>query len=85
MPNGKVKRPANFFLIFFGGAAGRPVGRSALAFGGGRQRKAPVIGWTAKLADSGGEIAPSVWVTIHAPELLRRGGIGAHITYIMSS
>ena len=44
MPNGKVKRPANFFPIFFGGAAGRPVGRSALAFGGGRQRKAPDIG-----------------------------------------
>ena len=64
MPNGKVKRPANFFPIFFGGAAGRQDGL-AVGLGpcGRRQRKAPVIGWTAKLADSGGEIAPSSWVT----------------------
>ena len=43
MPNGKVKRPANFFSIFFGGAGGRPVGRLwPLAVGG--KEKAPDIG-----------------------------------------
>ena len=46
MPNGKVKRPVNFFPIFF---VGRPdgLGRTAfwpLAFVGRRQRKAPDIG-----------------------------------------
>ena len=45
MPNGKVKRPANFFSFFFGVAAGRPVGWLwPLAYGGRRQRKAPDIG-----------------------------------------
>ena len=40
----KSNAPRTFFPIFFGVAAGRPVGRSALAFGGRRQRKAPDIG-----------------------------------------
>ena len=67
--------PRELFFDFFGGAVGRPIGRSALAFVGRRQRKAPVIGWTAKLADSGGEIAPSSWVTRPRARTLRRGGV----------
>ena len=44
MPNGKVKRPANFFSrFFFGGAAGRQDGL-ALALVGGGKEKAPDIG-----------------------------------------
>ena len=80
----KSNAPRTFFPIFFGGAAGRPW-RVALDFGGRRQRKAPVIGWTAKLADGGGEIAPSVWVTNPRARTFAPWGCGAHITYIRSS
>ena len=74
MPNGKVKRPRTIFPFFF---VGRSEGlcRSAFAMGGHRQRKAPVIGWTAKLADSGGEIAPSSRLTRPRARTLRRGGV----------
>ena len=89
MPNGKVKRPRTIFFVFFVGRSdglcrtafgGRP-----LAFVGRRQRKAPVIGWTAKLADSGGEIAPSSWVTNPRARTFAPWWCGAHITYIISS
>lgn len=87
MPNGKVKRPGTIFPFFF---VGRSDGLWRSAFGLWplavvRQRKAPVIGWTAKLADSGGEIAPSSWVTNPRARTFAPWGCGAHITYIMSS
>ena len=58
----KSNDPRTFFLIFFGGAAGRSLVDGLWPWRSG-QRKAPDIGWTAKLADGGGETAPSVWVT----------------------
>ena len=77
MPHGKVKRPANFFPIFFGGAAGRPVGSLwPLAVGG--KEKPPSSADFREDADSGGEIAPSSWVTNPRARTLRRGGV-AHI------
>ena len=76
--------PRELFFRFFRWR-GRPACRCPLAFVGRRQRKAPVIGWTAKLADGRGEIAPSVWVTNPRARTFAPWGIGAHITYIMSS
>ena len=58
----KSNAPRTFFPFFFGGAAGRPVGRLwPLAVGG--KEKPPTSADFRRYADSGGEIAPSVWVT----------------------
>lgn len=79
----KSNDPWRFFPFFVS------VGRTAFGglgpCGGRRQRKAPVIGWTAKLADGRGEIAPSVWVTNPRARTFAPLWCGAHITYIISS
>ena len=67
--------PRELFFRFF--SAARPDGlwRPALAFGGRRQKKPPSSADFREDADSGGEIAPSVWVTNPRARTLRRGGV----------
>ena len=81
----KSNDPRTFFPIFFGVADGRPLANGLWPWVVGGKEKPPTSADFRDDADSGGEIAPSVWVTNPRARTLRRGGIGAHITYIMSS
>ena len=88
MPNGKVKRPRTIFPFFFVGRsafAGRPLADGLWPWVVGGKEKPPTSADFRRDADSGGEIAPSSRLTRPRARTLRRGGIGAHITYIMSS
>ena len=60
MPNGKVKRTANFFSDFFSAARpdGLSVGRLWPLRGGGKE-KPPTSADFCEDADSGGDVAPS--------------------------
>ena len=74
-----------FFRFFFGGAAGRPLADGLWPLWVGGKEKPPTSADFSENADSGGEIAPSVWVTNPRARTLRRVGCGAYITYITSS
>ena len=81
----KSNDPRTFFRFF---SAARPDGLSVgllwpLAVG--VKEKPPTSADFRRDADSGGEIAPSSWVTNPRARTLRRFLCGAHITYIMSS
>ena len=85
MPNGKVKRPGRFFFVFFRRAVGRP-----LAFGlwpswvGGKE-KPPTSASFGKTPTAGERLRRVRWVTNPRARTFAPWGIGAHITYIMSS
>lgn len=81
----KSNAPGRFFSFFF---VGRSDGLWRTAFWpwlvGGKE-KPPTSADFRDDADSGGEIAPSSWVTNPRARTFAPWGIGAHITYIMSS
>ena len=91
MPNGKVKRPANFFPIFFrrrGRTAGRPFadGLWPLAFGGLAAKKSPRHRLTFAGTPIAGERLRRVrWVTNPRARTFAPWRCGAYITYIISS
>ena len=85
MPNGKVKRPRTIFFRFFRRSVGRP-----LAFGlwpswvGGKE-KPPTSASFGKTPTAGERLRRVRWVTNPRARTFAPWGIGAHITYIMSS
>ena len=89
MPNGKVKRPRTIFSVFLSvgrtAFGGRPLSDGLWPSWFGGKEKPPTSADFRDDADSGGEIAPSSWVTNPRARTLRRFLCGAHITYIMSS
>ena len=57
LPNGKVKRPANFFPIFFGGAVGRPLADGLWPLWVGGKEKPPTSASFGKTPTAGGSCA----------------------------
>ena len=88
MPNGKVKRPRTIFPFFFVGRtafAGRPLSDGLWPLWGGGKEKPPTSADFRRDADSGGKLRRVRWVTNPRARTFAPWGIGAHITYIMSS
>ena len=80
----KSNAPRTFFP-FFSSVGRTAFGGRPLALGGLGKEKPPSSADFRRDADSGGEIAPSVWVTNPRARTFAPWGCGAHITYIRSS
>ena len=85
----KSNDPERFFPFFLSvgrtAFGGRPLSDGLWPSWFGGKEKPPTSADFRDDADSGGEIAPSSWVTNPRARTLRRFLCGAHITYIMSS
>ena len=73
------------FFCFFRRSVGRPLSDGLWPSWVGGKEKPPTLADFRRDADSGGEIAPSSWVTNPRARTFAPWRCGAHITYIMSS